>query len=302
MQNCEKAEAVQRMQDHIEANIHKPITLYELSRCAGYSPYHCLRIFGELTGRTPFDYIRALRLTHAALALRDGKPRIVDVALDFLFDTHEGFTRAFSREFGVTPSRYRKDPSPIPLFMPYSARARYRFYQKGEHSMEKNSKVRTVFVQVIERPERKVILKRGQTAEEYFAYCEEVGCDIWGLLCSIQEALYEPIGMWLPDRFRTPGTSRYAQGVEVPAAYAGDLPEGLDIMTLPACSMMVFQGAPFDDEDFEEAITEMWDVMKTFDPALYGYEWADDDGPRFQLAPEGYRGYIEARPGRPLNK
>ncbi len=46
MQNCEKAEAVQRMQDHIEANIHKPITLYELSRCAGYSPYHCLRIFG----------------------------------------------------------------------------------------------------------------------------------------------------------------------------------------------------------------------------------------------------------------
>jgi len=29
---------------------------------------------------------------------------------------------------------------------------------------------------------------------------------------------------------------------------------------------------------------------------IYGYEWADQDAPRFQLAPMGYRGYIEARP------
>ena len=168
--------------------------------------------------------------------------------------------------------------------------------------MENKAKTNTVFVQVIERPERKVIMKRGKKAEDYFAYCEEVGCDIWGLLCSVKEALYEPIGMWLADRFRTPGTSYYAQGVEVPVDYKGELPEGLEIMDLSPCKMMVFQGAPFKEENFEEAITELWEVMKTFDPSLYGYEWADDDGPRFQLAPEGYRGYIEARPVRPINK
>ncbi|HCU08507.1 MAG TPA: AraC family transcriptional regulator [Clostridiales bacterium] len=302
MQNSERVEAVQRMQDHIEQNIHNPITLYELSGCAGYSPYHSVRIFRELTGKTPFDYIRALRLSRAALDLRDENPRIVDVALDFVFDTHEGFTRAFSKEFGLTPSRYRKNPSPICLFMPYSSRARYHYHQRGEQSMENKAKTNTVFVQVIERPERKVIMKRGKKAEDYFAYCEEVGCDIWGLLCSVKEALYEPIGMWLADRFRTPGTSYYAQGVEVPVDYKGELPEGLEIMDLSPCKMMVFQGAPFKEENFEEAITELWEVMKTFDPSLYGYEWADDDGPRFQLAPEGYRGYIEARPVRPINK
>lgn len=298
MQNSERAEAVQRMQDYIEENIHKPITLYALSGCAGYSPFHCVRIFKELTGKTPFDYIRARRLSQAAVALRDECPKIVDVALDFVFDTHEGFTRAFSREFGVTPSRYRKNPSPIRLFMPYSSRARYQFQQRGEENMENKAKANTVFVQVIERPERKVILKRGKKAEDYYAYCEEVGCDIWGLLCSVKEALCEPIGMWLPDRFRTPGTSYYAQGVEVPVNYKGELPQGLEIMDLPACKMMVFQGAPFKDEDFEEAITELWEVMKTFDPALYGFEWADEEGPRFQMSPEGYRGYIEARPVR----
>ena len=42
----------------------------------------------------------------------------------------------------------------------------------------------TVFVQVIERPARKLMVKWAKSAGEYFAYCEEVGCDIWGVLCS----------------------------------------------------------------------------------------------------------------------
>lgn len=300
MENWEKINAVQRMQDFIEQNIHKPITLYELSRCAGYSPYHCARIFKELVGRTPFEYIRARRLTHAALKLRDEKVRVVDVALDFVFDSHEGFTRAFSKEFGITPNQYRKTHPPICLFMPSSIRDYYLHLLRGENKMEEKSTARTVFVQVIERPERKLILKRGQKAQEYFEYCEEVGCDVWGLLCSIKEALYEPIGMWLPDRFRTPGTSYYAQGVEVPADYAGEVPEGFDIISLPPCKMMVFQGQPYEDENFGEAISELWNVMKTFNPELYGYQWADEDAPRFQLEPQGYRGYIEARPVRQI--
>lgn len=41
---------------------------------------------------------------------------------------------------------------------------------------------RNVFIQVIKKPARKVIIKRGEKAAEYFAYCEEVGCDVWGLL------------------------------------------------------------------------------------------------------------------------
>jgi len=38
-------------------------------------------------------------------------------------------------------------------------------------------------------------IKRGISAAEYFKYCEEVGCDIWNVLTSVKEALYEPIGM-----------------------------------------------------------------------------------------------------------
>ncbi len=173
--------------------------------------------------------------------------------------------------------------------------------QKGEDNMSKSSNVKTVFVQVIDRPARKLILKRGIKATHYFEYCEEVGCDVWGILSSIKEAIYEPIGMWMPEKLVKSGMSVYTQGVEVPVNYAGEVPEGFDLIDLQPCKMMVFQGQPFDDEKFDEEIREIWDTMKNYNPEVYGFEWADEDGPRFQLAPMGYRGYIEARPVKQLN-
>ncbi len=302
MDELEAARAVQRMQDYIDANLTRPITAKELAREAGYSSWHAARMFRELTGRTPFDYIRSLRLSKAAMLLRDGSPRVLDVALDFVFDSHEGFTRAFSREFGLPPGRYSKRPPPIPLFIPYSVLHSRQFEVRGERDMPEKTRTQTVFVQVVERPERKLLLKRGREAGDYFAYCSEVGCDVWGLLTSVKEALYEPVGLWLPEKLRTEGTSRYVQGVELPADYSGPAAAGYELIDLAPCSMMVFQGEPYDDERFEDAIDDLWEVMKRYDPKLYGYEWADEEAPRFQLAPMGYRGYIEARPVRPLRE
>ena len=54
-------------------------------------------------------------------------------------------------------------------------------------------KVRTVFIQVIEKPARKAVIRRGVRAEDYFAYCEEVGCDVWGLLTSMRSLCGEPV-------------------------------------------------------------------------------------------------------------
>jgi AraC family transcriptional regulator len=39
-----------------------------------------------------------------------------------------------------------------------------------------------------------------------------------------------------------------------------------------------------------------------YNPEIYGFCWADEDGPRFQLEPQGYRGYIEGRPVRAINR
>lgn len=304
MESWEKINAVSRMQQFIRAHMNEAISLNQLARIAGYSPWHTERIFKELTGSTPFRYIRALRLSKAALAIRDQKnqQKILDVALDYVFDSHEGFTRAFSRQFGLTPKRYQMNPEPIPLFMPHEIRDDYRYLEKRRNKTMENEKTEnqtkaaTIFVQVIERPDRKAIIKRGVKATEYFEYCEEVGCDIWGVLTSVKEALYEPAGFWLPENWIKPGTSPYVQGVEVPLNYTGKVPDGCELIEMPACQVMIFQSEPYDDEAFGEAISQVWELIDRYDPTLYGFEWAPEAGPRFQFEPRGERGYIEGRP------
>jgi AraC-like DNA-binding protein len=286
------------MQDYIESHLSEPITLHQLAGAAGYSPWHAERIFKSLTGKAPFDYIRDYRLTQAAKALWNQDNRVVDVAFDYVFDSHEGFTKAFSRKFGMAPRRYSRETPAVPFFLPNRVIRR----PATEKERVKMSTMNTVFVQVIERPTRKILLLRAKTAEDYFAFCDEVGCEVWGVLSSVKEALYEPIGMWLPSGMIPAGTSKYVQGVELPMDYDKAAPEGYEIIEVPACKMMVFQGPPFKDEDFESAITDVWELMKSYDPKIYGYEWADDDAPRFQLSPVGYRGYIEARPVRTVSK
>jgi len=281
------------LQEYIEEHIHQPMTLLELSRYIGYSPWYVDKLFLKYLKKSPMQYIKERRLTLAALKLRDDNPKVIDVALSFLFDSHEGFTRAFSKHFGISPYRYKKEYPPINLFLPFPIN--HSKINKGEKVMNEQ-KMLPVFIQVVERPKRKLIVKRGVKAKHYFAYCEEVGCDIWGILTSIKEALYEPIGMWLPDKLRPKNTSTYIQGVEVPVDYANIVPEGFETMILEPQLYMIFQGPPYQDEDFMEAIEAFNEAIKDFNPTLYGYAFDLSSQPTFQLEPRGERGYIEGKP------
>ncbi len=80
MERWEKVKAVQRMQEFILAHLAEPITLHRLAQAAGYSPWYSARLFKELTDKAPFEYIRLLRLSRAALRLRDGDDSVPDVA------------------------------------------------------------------------------------------------------------------------------------------------------------------------------------------------------------------------------
>lgn len=230
----EKIDAVMRMQHYITEHIKEPITQFQLARAAGYSEYYAARIFKELTEKTPFEYIRRLRLSQSAIVLRDEQTKVIDVAFDYVFDSHEGFTRAFAKEFGISPKEYAKNPKPVKLFMPANIRDFYLLKNNRKEEKPMSETPSAIFVQILDRPARKVIIKRGKTATEYFEFCEEVGCNIWGVLCSIKEALYEPVGMWMLDSLRSEGTSFYTQGVEVPVNYSGEIPDGFEIIELPA--------------------------------------------------------------------
>ena len=284
----ERIEAVQRMQDYIESNLEQDISMADLAKAAGYSPWYSYRLFQSLLHMTPAVYIRRLRLSKSALRLRDEKVKIIDVAFDLGFASVDGYTRAFRKEFGITPSEYAKSPVPIKLFVAYGVK--FKELRK-EISIMANQ---NVFIQVIHKPRRKVIMKRGIKADNYFDYCGEVGCDVWGMLLSMDSLRGEPVCLWLPEQYKLAETSTYVQGVEVAEDYDGVIPEGFDVITLPDADYLMFQGEPFDEEDYCDAIFAVQNAMNRYDPTVIGYCW-DDTNPRIQLEPRGERGYIEMR-------
>ena len=291
----ERIEAVQRMQTFIEKHYTEEITLAELAEAAIFSPWHSYRLFKEYTGYTPADYIRRLRLTKSALQLRDETCKIADIAFETGFNSVDGYQRAFYREFGYNPKVYAASPVPLSLFIPYGVK--FKNFCKETTNME----TKNVFIQVIEKPNRKVIVRRGKTAVDYFTYCGEVGCDVWGILVSMKSLCGEPVCMWLPEKYRKAGTSVYVQGVEVPVDYNGAIPENFDVIEFPAAKYLMFQGEPFKEEYYCEAIEEIWSAIKKYDPSVLGYEW-DEDNPRIQLEPVATRGYIELKAIKPKIK
>lgn len=290
----EQMEAVARMQDYIKNHIQEEITLADLARVSLFSPWYSHRLFTQYTQKTPADYIRRLRLSKSALKLRDEDCKIADIAFEFGFGSVDGYQRAFYREFGCNPREYALHPVPLYLFTPYKVEL-----PQTERSNDTMETLQNIFIQVIEKPKRKVIIKRGIKATDYFAYCEEVGCDVWGLLTSIKSISGEPVCLWLPKSYIKVGTSEYVQGVEVADNYDAEIPDGFELIELPAAKYLMFQGEPFAEEDYGKAIEQVWAAIKKYNPSVLGLTW-DDSNPRIQLEPIGTRGYIELVAVKPM--
>ncbi len=159
MSQQENLAAIRKVQLYLQDHLTDPITLNTLAKVSGYSPYHCAHLFKLYLGMGPLTYLRKLRLTEASRMIRDHTDPILTIAFDFQFDSHEGFTRAFSKQFGISPSAYRGKTPPIRHFRPFLLPKE----PLGEQPM---NKTQTVFVQIIERPTRQVLVYRGKNATD----------------------------------------------------------------------------------------------------------------------------------------
>jgi AraC family transcriptional regulator len=89
------------------AHLDEDVSLTALARQARLSPFHLHRLFATATGETPKQLTLRLRLGRAAVMLLLGSDSVLNVALSCGFQSHEVFSRAFRRRFGMTPSEYR---------------------------------------------------------------------------------------------------------------------------------------------------------------------------------------------------
>jgi len=282
-----KIEIVQKMQDYIKENVFKEdFDLNKLYSYIGYSHRHCDRMFKELIGKTINEYIRLILISESSKKLIKTNMNILDVAMDFNFETHEGYTRAFYNIFGITPNEYRKTKKPIPLFIQYSIKSYYSYMIKKEKdNMEKE--INLCMITKLERPKRKLIFLRSKKATDYFSYCEEMGCEWEGLFSSISEKLEAPAILELPKNLFKAGFSNIASGVEVPFDYNGSIPENCEIAELEECKMLFFESEPFEkEEEFFPACESVFKAVEKYDPTKYGMKCADDIAPRFNFGGE----------------
>jgi AraC-like DNA-binding protein len=91
----------------IEAHADERLSLRNLARDAGLSPYHFLRTFRQVAGMTPHQYVLRTRLHRAAVQLRRSGDAISSVAYDAGFNDLSTFNRQFRRVIGASPGAYR---------------------------------------------------------------------------------------------------------------------------------------------------------------------------------------------------
>ncbi|MBH1942143.1 AraC family transcriptional regulator [Mobilitalea sibirica] len=108
-------EHIQKSIDFIEENLKYEIDLNAVAKASGYSSYHFLRVFKEVTHITPGDYIRKRRLTEI-VKLMDRCKSISDIAFAYGFNSKENFTRAFKSEHHILPTEYKEYLNSLKLY------------------------------------------------------------------------------------------------------------------------------------------------------------------------------------------
>ncbi|MGL9750771.1 MAG: MDR efflux pump AcrAB transcriptional activator RobA [Symbiopectobacterium sp.] len=104
----DQASIIRDLLNWLENHLDQPLSLDNVAAKAGYSKWHLQRMFKDITGHAISAYIRARRLTKAAMVLcMTGRP-ILDIALQYRFDSQQSFTSAFKKQFAQTPASYRR--------------------------------------------------------------------------------------------------------------------------------------------------------------------------------------------------
>ena len=106
---------IKRALNYIDTHLGDDDVVAQAVMLSGYSPGHFARLFRQETKSSTYRYVRSKRLEVAKYMLVQSSNRIIDIAMELGFGSHQDFTRAFSAHYGMSPSMYRKLGKPRPL-------------------------------------------------------------------------------------------------------------------------------------------------------------------------------------------
>ena len=316
---------IQVMVDEMDAAIlrreNETLTLRKLSQKLGYSEFTITRKFREVAGVSFREYLRSRRLALALIEVRDSERRMLDIALDYGFSSHEAFTKAFKALYGVTPSAYRESPMPLVLRTKLIPFDRY-FLGLGEIGMVKSTDdVKVYFVTI---PAHKFLHIRNYESNGYWDFWQRQAkipgqdCEtICGLLDSIRGKLDDDGGSepnsgagQIMGYFHDPAGQSFGYGipraecygVRLPADYDGPIPPQMLLTDIPEGEYIVFEHGPFDYEQENCSVeAKIEKAMAEFDYAGTGYCFDDAPGRTGYMYHDPERFWKEVRPVRKAN-
>ncbi|MGM9657732.1 MAG: helix-turn-helix transcriptional regulator [Eubacteriales bacterium] len=321
---CEWLKCIQSIVDETDSCIKsrkdEALTLKHLADKLGYSEFYVSRKFKEISGMQLRDYLRYRRLAFALKEIRDTDNRILDIALNYGFSSHEAFTRAFKQSYGITPSEYRQSPVPVALrtiIKPFDC---YLLGIGGTGMAKTTEGVKTYFVRI---PAHKYLHIRNYESVGYWDFWQKQSlipgqdCEtICGLLDSIKGKL-DDVGGDRADSgsgqvmaFINEPTGRICSwgiplaesyGVRLPTDYSGTIPPQMQIMDVAEGEYIVFEHGAFDFET-ENSVVEakIEKAMKEFDYPASGYELDTAQGRVFYFYHDCKRFWKYVRPVKKL--
>lgn len=276
---------IQRTLDYIEDHLKERLSAEELARQAGFSQYHFYKVFHSRTGLPIMDYIRRRRLAHAAADMA-GRRNLLEIALDYGFETHAGFTKAFRKTYGLTPEQYR-------IHATGRVPERVDLAKLADYNMSGGMMMRPT---IVSKPQIKLVgyaletRMNGDNFTEIPAFWnryieEQWGPKLYQQIKPVKDAEYGACIM-LPDK---PEHFLYVIGFEV--ENFDNAPEGAHQAVLPASTYAVFTSPKADRANgaFTDAIQGMTTyVYDEWFPSS-GYAYANG-GVDFELYDERSNG------------
>jgi len=259
---------LQDILEYIDAHLTHEITSEALAARAGFSAFHFCRVFQWRVGYTPMAYVRSRRLAFAAHALGSGQ-RILDIALEYGFDTHSGFSKAFRRHFGCTPEIYRlhaHSAKPLPPVLPEMEK-----YLIGGIVLEPK---------MISRPAVKLagdalktVSNDGENSVSIPGFWSACMGD--GRLKRLHEEAFvkdhAEYGACFPE---DPETGEFDYVIAVEVKDGVQIPEGYHVCQLPPAAYAVFSTPPCEAAKFVPSIQGVWQYIFNDWFPRSGFEYA----------------------------
>lgn len=286
-------DAIQTTLDYIETHMDEELKIEALAEQAALSPFYYQRLFSRLVKKPVREYIRLRRLARASTMLRKGDARILDIALDCGFGSHEVFSRTFKDAYGMTPAGFREAPVALNQFDKPDLLLNYVLIDEGVPLISEGL-VLEMNCRHLGEPVRFMGISGAVPIDGQMPLGEATGVDIPG---EIWERFHR-------EKHRIP---RIADSREVGVAYMGSAPEGCftyftgaevaagaeahGFMTweLPAREYVV---CGFEAESFEELVTAALNKA-----VKYSAQWLEHKGLTMEAySPEIYYHWDQAVP------